>query len=90
MRAAAEAVRRDTRLRVALLADTVYVFVLARWLKARRAEVEAGMARGVGLGGIHLVLPQQSPMTQPLAHLRLGDRPPEVVPLHGLGASSAI
>lgn len=61
-----------------------------RWVKARRAEVDAGMAPGSGLGGIHLVRPQQSPMTHPLAHRRLGDRPPDVVLLHGLGASSAI
>ena len=88
MRAAANAVRRCSWLCMTLIASTIYVAL--RWVKARRAEVDAGMAPGIGLGGIHLVRPQQSPMTHPLAHRRLGDRPPDVVLLHGLGASSAI
>ncbi len=88
MGAAAKAMPRYRWLCVSLVASTIYVAL--RWVKARRAEVDAGMAPGIGLGGIHLVRPQQSPMTQPLAHGRLGDRPPNVVLLHGLGASSAI
>ena len=88
MGARANAVRRCSWLCMTLVASTIYVAL--RWVKARRAEVDAGMAPGIGLGGIHLVRPQQSPMTQPLAHRRLGDRPPNVVLLHGLGASAAI
>lgn len=88
MGAAAKAVLRCSWRCISLVATTIYVAV--RWVKARRAEVDAGMAPGVGLGGIHLVRPQRSPMTQPLAHRRLGDGPPDVVLLHGLGASSAI
>lgn len=80
-----------TWLFLALAASAVYAIVLAGWLTARRAEADAGMAPGIGLGGSHLVRPQQSPDTQPLAHVRLGpDDPPDVVLLHGLGASCTI
>jgi pimeloyl-ACP methyl ester carboxylesterase len=80
-----------TWLFLALVATALYVIVLAGWLCARRSEADAGMAPGIGLGGSHLVRAQRSPAVRSLAHLRLGpDRPPDVVLLHGLGASSAL
>lgn len=75
----------------ALVVSALYVIVLAGWLGARRAEADAGMAPGIGMGGGHLIRAQRSPAVELLAHLRLGaDRPPDIVLLHGLGASRAI
>lgn len=73
---------------LALVLHAVYAIVLAGWLTARRAEAEAGLAPAIGVGGSALVHSQADPRAQPLAHMRYGpDRPPEVLLLHGLGAS---
>ncbi len=75
----------------AIGASVVYALVLAAWLWARRVEVQAGMAPGIGLGGSHLVRPQRAPDRTELGHHRYGPLgSPEVVLLHGLGASYAI
>ena len=75
----------------ALVAGGLYVGVLSRWVRARRSELAAGMAPGVGLGGTHLVRPQRSVERSYLGHHRHGPaRSPEVVLLHGLGASYAM
>ncbi len=80
-----------TWLVVALLASALYAVVLARWLEARRREADAGMAPGIGLGGTHLIRAQRPVEQTPLAHARFGPtRPPEIVLIHGLGASLAI
>jgi pimeloyl-ACP methyl ester carboxylesterase len=80
-----------TWLFVALLASALYAVVLAGWLGARAAEADAGMAPGIGLGGGHLVRPQRAPQQTSLAHQHYGPkRPPDVVLLHGLGASHAL
>lgn len=66
----------------------VYLVFLGLWTRARRREARAGMAPGVGIGGIALVRPQRDPRTTPLGHERFGPaRPPDVVFLHGLGTS---
>lgn len=67
----------------------IYVALLTAWIAARRREVEFGMCPGIGIGGIAIVQPQHAPQTTPLAHLRFGpDQPPELLLLHGLGASA--
>ena len=80
-----------TWLFVALALSALYAIFLSAWLTARRAEADAGMAPGIGLGGGSLVRPQASPATTVLAHRRRGpDRSPDVLLLHGLGASQEL
>lgn len=80
-----------TWLVVALAASGSYAWLLARWLGARRSEADAGLAPGIGIGGDALLRPQHSPRTELLAHSRFGpSAPPEVVLLHGLGASQTV
>lgn len=80
-----------TWLFVALMLSALYAIFLSAWLGARRAEAEAGMAPGIGLGGSSLARPQANPAEARLAHTRYGpDRPPDALLLHGLGASRAI
>ena len=80
-----------TWLLVALLASGAYAALLSAWLAARRAEADAGLAPAIGVGGRALVRPQSGPRVKPLAHTRFGpDGPPQVLLLHGLGASGAI
>ena len=75
----------------ALGACGLYAVVLSRWVQARRTELAAGMSPGIGLGGIHLVRPQRAVDRTQLGHHRFGPpQSPEVVCLHGLGASYAI
>jgi pimeloyl-ACP methyl ester carboxylesterase len=76
---------------IALALSLLYAIVLARWLAARRAEAEAGMAPGVGLGGAALMRPHRDPRSTLLAHHRYGPhRPPDVLLLHGLAASGQL
>lgn len=80
-----------TWLLVALLASGAYATLLSAWLAARRAEADAGLAPGIGVGGSALLRAQADPRTKPLAHSRFGpEGPPQVLLLHGLGASRAI
>lgn len=75
----------------AVVVGGLYVAVLALWVRARRAELAAGMAPGIGLSGTHLVRPQRPVDRADLGHRRYGPaRSAEVVLLHGLGASYAI
>lgn len=79
-----------TWLFVALVLSALYAIFLSGWLAARRSEADAGMAPGIGLGGSSLVRPQANPADTPLARTRYGpDHPPDVLLLHGLGASRA-
>ncbi len=76
---------------LAVVAGGAYAAVLSGWVRARRSELAAGMAPGIGLGGIHLVRPQRAVDRTELGHHRYGPpRSPEIVFLHGLGASYAI
>lgn len=78
-------------LAIGLASFGIYVVVLTAWLAARRREAELGMAPGIGIGGLAVVRPQHDPETTPLAQLRFGpEKPPEVMLLHGLGASANI
>jgi pimeloyl-ACP methyl ester carboxylesterase len=80
-----------TWLLVALLASGAYATLLSAWLAARRVEADAGLAPAIGVGGSALLRAQTDPRTKPLAHTRFGpDGPPQVLLLHGLGASGAI
>lgn len=75
----------------ALAACGVYGWVLGRWTRARRLEVRAGMTPGIGLGGDALLRPQRPPYLGTLAHARdEPTRPPQVILLHGLGASRRV
>lgn len=81
----------ETWLVIALAASGLYAALLAAWLSARRREARAGMAPGIGIGGIAVVSPQADPATTELAHVHAGSpRPPDVLLLHGLGGSSAV
>jgi hypothetical protein len=81
---------------VALTLLGLYVAALTAWLRARRAEAAAGMPPGVGLTGMAVLRPQHDPRTRMLVHDDSGDGAggadagPDVVLLHGLGASSAL
>ncbi len=80
-----------TWLGIALAASAIYATVLSGWLAARRAEADAGLAPGVGIGGGALIRPQFSTRARTLAHVRLGPPgPPDVMLLHGLAASSEL
>jgi pimeloyl-ACP methyl ester carboxylesterase len=73
---------------VALTLSALYCILLAAWLQARTIEADAGLPPGIGVGGRSLVRAQQDPRVVSLAHERHGpDRPPDVLLLHGLGAS---
>ena len=79
-------------LAVALLASGAYALLLQRWLAARHAEVAAGLAPALGVGGAGVVRPQLDPRTHVLAHEAFGpsqDGRPALVFLHGLGATSS-
>jgi pimeloyl-ACP methyl ester carboxylesterase len=80
-----------TWLVVALTSAGAYAVLLARWVKARHAEGQRGMAPAVGIGGAAVVRPQADPTEVDLVHEHLApDAPGEtVLLLHGLGASSA-
>lgn len=76
---------------IALLASGAYAMLLSAWLAARRAEADAGLAPAIGVGGGALVHAQSDPRVHPLAHVRFGPvGPPQILLLHGLGASQAI
>lgn len=76
---------------IALVASGSYAMLLAVWLGARRAEADAGLAPAIGVGGSGLVRAQRDPRVEKLAHVRFGpEGPPQVLLLHGLGASTAI
>ena len=80
-----------TWLVLALASSGIYAGALSLWLRARRIEAEAGQAPGIGIGGAALLRPQASPSREGLAHTRFGPaRAPDVVLLHGLGASRAV
>lgn len=80
-----------TWLFVALALSALYAVFLAGWLSARHVEAAAGMAPGLGLGGRALVHPQADPRETMLARTCYGpEGPPDVVLLHGLGASRAV
>jgi pimeloyl-ACP methyl ester carboxylesterase len=80
-----------TWLVVALAASGAYAWMLSRWLAARRAEVDAGMPPGVGISGGAVLRPQASPVERTLAHETFGPpAEPQVVLLHGLGASREV
>ncbi len=80
-----------TWLVVALLASGAYAALLSAWLAARRVEADAGLAPAIGVGGGTLLRAQTDPRVEPLAHAHFGpDGPPQVLLLHGLGASRAI
>lgn len=73
---------------VALILAALYCILLAGWLQARTIEADAGLPPGIGVGGRSLVRAQDDPRVVALAHERHGpDRPPDVLLLHGLGAS---
>ncbi len=73
------------------IAAASYAIVLAWWVRARSAEIEAGMAPGIGFSGTHLIRPQRPVNQVQLEHHHFGPQePPKVVLLHGLGASNAI
>jgi pimeloyl-ACP methyl ester carboxylesterase len=75
----------------AVVAGGAYAAVLCGWVRARRSELAAGMAPGIGLGGTHLVRPQCAVDRTELGHHRFGPpQSPAAVLLHGLGASYAI
>lgn len=76
---------------IALALSGLYAAFLSRWLAARHAEAAAGLAPGIGIGGASLVRPQADPRTVSLSHTRYGpDGDPDVLLLHGLGASRAV
>lgn len=77
-----------TLLALAVLAAGGYCLLLSRWIAARQAEARAGLAPGIGIGGIAVVRPQADPARTPLAHGHAGGpagRP--VLLLHGLGGA---
>jgi pimeloyl-ACP methyl ester carboxylesterase len=80
-----------TWLVLAVLAYVGYAAVLSAWLRARDAEAATGLVPGIGIGGRAVVRPQRNPATTPLAHTHAGHAPggPQLVLLHGLGATSA-
>ncbi len=80
-----------TWLVIALSCVGLFVGALAAWLRARRAEADAGMPPGIGLTGMAVLRPQNDPRRATLVHDEndpVGGGP-TVVLLHGLGASSA-
>lgn len=80
-----------TWLLVAVLASGAYAALLSAWLGARRTEADAGLAPAIGLGGGTLLHAQADPRLESLAHARFGpEGPPQVLLVHGLGASRAI
>lgn len=80
-----------TWLVIALAAGAAYCCLLSRWLAARRAEADAGLAPGIGIGGGALLRAQRSPREEALAHTRFGPPgSPQVLLLHGLGASREV
>lgn len=80
-----------TWLCVAVTLSMLYAIFLSGWLAARHAEADAGLAPGIGLGGGSLVHAQSDPAATVLAHARYGPTGlPQVLLLHGLGASWAV
>lgn len=81
----------ETWLALALGASAAYAGALAMWLRARHLEAEAGMAPGVGIGGTSILRPQADPSRTLLHHHLIGTRrPPDMVLLHGLTASTQV
>ena len=80
-----------TWLLIALLAAGGYGVLLWRWLAARHAEAEQGLAPALGVGGGGVLRPQRDPRTSLLAHEAFGapDAGERLVFLHGLGATSS-
>lgn len=76
---------------LALLALAGYLLLLTYWLGARHAEVEQGMAPGIGIGGMGVLRAQRDPAREDLAHRHHGARGTDrvLVLLHGLGTTSA-
>jgi pimeloyl-ACP methyl ester carboxylesterase len=80
-----------TWLLIALLAAGGYALLLWRWLAARHAEIRAGLAPALGVGGGGVLRAQRDPRTTVLAHERCGatNAGEPLVLLHGLGATSS-
>ena len=77
---------------IALTASGGYALLLWRWLTARHAEAQTGLAPALGVGGLGVLRPQLDPRTSVLAHETFGAPGTAAEPLlflHGLGATSS-
>ena len=82
----------STWLHIALTASGGYALLLWRWLAARHAEAQSGLAPALGVGGLGVLRPQLDPRTRVLAHETFGAPATAAEPLvflHGLGATSS-